>query len=80
MLGEMRLFKSENEIALMQQAGQISALAHIKAMQQTRPNRLEYEVESDILHEFNRFGARYPSYNSIIAGGENCLHFALFGK
>ena len=77
-LGEMRLFKSENEIALMQQAGQISALAHIKAMQQTRPNRLEYEVESDILHEFNRFGARYPSYNSIIAGGENAciLHYS----
>ena len=78
MLGEMRLFKSENEIALMQQAGQISALAHIKAMQQTRPNRLEYEVENDILHEFNRFGARYPSYNSIIAGGENAciLHYS----
>ena len=77
-LGEMRLFKSENEIALMQQAGQISALAHIKAMQQTRPNRLEYEVESEILHEFNRFGARYPSYNSIIAGGENAciLHYS----
>ena len=77
-LGEMRLFKSENEIALMQQAGQISALAHIKAMQQTRPNRLEYEVESEILYEFNRFGARYPSYNSIIAGGENAciLHYS----
>ncbi len=78
MLGEMRLLKSENEIVLMQQAGQISALAHIKAMQQTRPNRLEYEVESEILHEFNRFGARYPSYNSIIAGGENAciLHYS----
>ncbi|WP_109078881.1 Xaa-Pro aminopeptidase [Aggregatibacter kilianii] len=78
MLGEMRLFKSANEIALMQQAGQISALSHIKAMQQTRPNRLEYEVESDILHEFNRFGARYPSYNSIVAGGENAciLHYS----
>lgn len=33
MLDEMRLFKSDNEIALMQQAGQISALAHIRAMQ-----------------------------------------------
>ena len=78
MLGEMRLLKSENEIVLMQQAGQISALAHIKSMQQTSPNRLEYEVESDILHEFNRFGARYPSYNSIIAGGENAciLHYS----
>ncbi|UAY77120.1 Xaa-Pro aminopeptidase [Pasteurella canis] len=77
MLDEMRLFKSENEIALMQQAGQISALAHIRAMQKTRPNRLEYEIEHEILHEFSRFGARNPSYNSIIAGGENAciLHY-----
>ncbi|MGQ0287292.1 Xaa-Pro aminopeptidase [Pasteurellaceae bacterium 22721_9_1] len=76
-LDEMRLFKSDNEIRLMQQAGQITALAHIKAMQSTRPNRFEYEIESEILHEFNRFGARYPSYNSIIAGGENAciLHY-----
>lgn len=77
-LDEMRLFKSNNEIALMQQAGQISALAHIRAMQQTRPNRMEYEIESEMLHEFNRFGARYPAYNSIVAGGENAciLHYS----
>ncbi|XWY19364.1 Xaa-Pro aminopeptidase [Bisgaard Taxon 45] len=77
MLDEMRLFKSDNEIALMQQAGQISALAHIRAMQKTRPNRLEYEIEGEILHEFNRFGARSPAYNSIVAGGENAciLHY-----
>ncbi|WP_044470447.1 Xaa-Pro aminopeptidase [Mannheimia massilioguelmaensis] len=76
-LDEMRLFKSANEIRLMQQAGQISALGHIKAMKQTRPNRFEYEIESEILHEFNRFGARYPSYTSIVAGGENAciLHY-----
>lgn len=76
-LDEMRLFKSPNEIALMQQAGQISALAHIKAMREMRPNRLEYEIESEILHEFNRFGARFPSYNSIVAGGKNAciLHY-----
>lgn len=76
-LDEMRLFKSENEIALMQQAGQISALAHIRAMKQTRPNRLEYEIEGEILHEFTRFGAKYAAYNSIVAGGENAciLHY-----
>lgn len=76
-LDEMRLFKSENEIALMQQAGQISALAHIRAMKQTRPNRLEYEIEGEILHEFIRFGAKYAAYNSIVAGGENAciLHY-----
>ena len=77
MLSEMRLIKSLNEIRLMQQAGQITALGHIKAMQTTRPNRFEYEIESDILHEFNRHCARFPSYNSIVAGGNNAciLHY-----
>ncbi|WP_118808630.1 Xaa-Pro aminopeptidase [Haemophilus haemolyticus] len=77
MLSEMRLIKSPNEIRLMQQAGQITALGHIKAMQTTRPNRFEYEIESDILHEFNRHCARFPSYNSIVAGGSNAciLHY-----
>ena len=77
MLSEMRLIKSPNEIRLMQQAGQITALGHIKAMQTTHPNRFEYEIESDILHEFNRHCARFPSYNSIVAGGNNAciLHY-----
>ncbi|BFU60443.1 MULTISPECIES: Xaa-Pro aminopeptidase [Rodentibacter] len=77
MISEMRLIKSPNEIRLMQQAGQISALAHIKAMQETRPNRFEYEIESEILYEFNRHGARFASYNSIVAGGNNAciLHY-----
>ena len=77
MLSEMRLIKSPNEIRLMQQAGQITALGHIKAMQTTRPNRFEYEIESDILHEFNHHCARFPSYNSIVAGGNNAciLHY-----
>ena len=77
MLSEMRLIKSPNEIRLMQQAGQITALGHIKAMRATRPNRFEYEIESDILHEFNRHCARFPSYNSIVAGGSSAciLHY-----
>ncbi len=60
-LDEMRLFKS-NEIRLMQQAGQISALAHMRAMKQARPQRFEYELASELLHEFNRFGARSESF------------------
>ncbi|SMB83903.1 aminopeptidase P . Metallo peptidase. MEROPS family M24B [Pasteurella testudinis DSM 23072] len=77
LLDEMRLFKSEYEVALLQQAGQISALAHLRAMQQARPNRYEYELESEMLHEFNRHGARFAAYNSIVAGGENAciLHY-----
>lgn len=77
MLSEMRLIKSELEIALIQQACHISSMAHIRAMKQTRPNRYEMEIEGEIQHEFSRFGARFPSYNSIVAGGENAciLHY-----
>lgn len=77
LLDEMRLLKSDNEIALIQQACQITALAHIRAMKQTRPNRLEYEIEGEIQHEFSRFGARFAAYNSIVAGGDNAciLHY-----
>ncbi|TCJ98659.1 aminopeptidase P [Volucribacter psittacicida] len=77
-LDEMRVIKSKAEIALIQQAGQISALAHLRAMQETRPNRFEYEIESELLHEFSRHGARFPSYNPIVAGGDNAciLHYS----
>ncbi|QLB14740.1 Xaa-Pro aminopeptidase [Mannheimia granulomatis] len=77
MLSEMRLIKSDLEIALIQQACHISAMAHIRAMKQTRPNRYEMEIEGEIQHEFSRFGARFPAYNSIVAGGENAciLHY-----
>lgn len=77
MLSEMRLIKSELEVALIQKACEISALAHIRAMKQTRPNRYEMEIEGEIQYEFTRFGARFPSYNTIVASGENAciLHY-----
>lgn len=77
MLAEMRLIKSDNEIALIQQACHISAMAHLRAMKQTRPNRYETEIEGEIQYEFSRFGVRNPSYNHIVAGGENgcILHY-----
>ncbi|MDG6233214.1 Xaa-Pro aminopeptidase [Glaesserella parasuis] len=76
-LSEMRLFKSEAEIALLQQACQISAFGHLRAMKQTRPNRYEMEIEGEIQYEFSRFGSRFASYNQIIAGGDNAciLHY-----
>lgn len=74
---EMRLFKSDEEIALMRRAGEISALAHTRAMEKCRPGMFEYQLEGEIHHEFNRHGARYPAYNTIVGGGENgcILHY-----
>lgn len=74
---EMRLFKSPEEIAILRRAGEISALAHTRAMQVCRPGMFEYQLEGEIHHEFNRHGARFPSYNTIVGGGENgcILHY-----
>ncbi|WP_051050864.1 Xaa-Pro aminopeptidase [Erwinia toletana] len=74
---EMRLFKSAEEIEILRQAGKISALAHTRAMQQCRPGMYEYQLEGEIQHEFNRHGARFPSYSTIVGGGENgcILHY-----
>lgn len=75
---EMRVIKSPAEIRLLQQAGQISALGHLRVMKDIRENRFEYEIESDILHEFTRHGARFSAYPSIVAGGANAciLHYS----
>ena len=74
---EMRLFKSAEEIDVLRRAGEISALAHTRAMQVCRPGMFEYQLEGEIQHEFNRHGARFPSYNTIVGAGENgcILHY-----
>ncbi len=74
---DMRVFKSPEEVEIMRRAGEISALAHTRAMEKCRPGMFEYQLEGEILHEFNRHGARYPSYNTIVGSGENgcILHY-----
>ncbi|CAM6983194.1 Xaa-Pro aminopeptidase [Leclercia adecarboxylata] len=74
---ELRLFKSDEELDVMRKAGEISALAHTRAMQKCRPGMFEYQLEGEIHHEFTRHGARYPAYNTIVGGGENgcILHY-----
>jgi len=77
LLDEMRLFKSAEEIATMRRAAEISAGAHCRAMQTTRPGLTEYEIEAELLHEFRRHGSQSPAYHSIVAGGANAcvLHY-----
>ena len=76
-LDEMRLVKDSYEIDTMARAARISARAHVRAMQLTRPGLKEYEVEAELLHEFRRSGAQSPAYTSIVAGGQNAcvLHY-----
>ncbi len=83
LLDEMRLLKDAHEVSLMRRAAQISAGAHIRAMQLSA-KRLragletrEYHLDAELLHEFRLHGSEYPAYSSIVAGGSNAcvLHY-----
>ncbi|KAF7276593.1 hypothetical protein GWI33_010049, partial [Rhynchophorus ferrugineus] len=75
-LDEMRLIKSPEEIAQMQIAANISAQAHIRAMQTVHPDMMEYALEAELNYVFGQHGC-VPSYNSIVGGGANAciLHY-----
>ncbi|PUA28224.1 MAG: Xaa-Pro aminopeptidase [Cellvibrio sp. 79] len=76
-LNDMRLFKSAAELRVMKEAGEISARAHVRAMKASKPGLMEYQLEAEIIHEFQMSGARFPAYNSIVGGGKNgcILHY-----
>ena len=76
LLDELRLKKSKLETTLMQQAADISIIAHRSAMQICRPGLYEYEVDAEITRVFNQHNAR-TAYPSIVAGGANAcvLHY-----
>jgi len=76
-LHEMRLFKSEGELGLMQRAVTASTAAHHAALTQTRPGMYEYEIEALLEFQFRRHGAAGPAYPSIVASGANAtiLHY-----
>ena len=77
LLHEQRLIKSDAEIQLMQKAADISAGAHIRAMQCCTAQLTEGQLEAELLYEFVRNGARHSAYPSIIGSGNNgcVLHY-----
>ena len=76
-LNDLRLYKSSEEIKAMRKAAEISAQAHIRAMEFSKPGKWEYQVEAELLHEFMLNGCRSSAYPSIVGGGENgcILHY-----
>ncbi len=76
-LHALRLLKSPHEIALMRKAAEISAEAHLRAMQVCKPGMNEYQLEAEITYEFQRNGARFHAYTPIVGSGANTciLHY-----
>lgn len=77
LLHEQRLIKTSAEIEVMQQAANISAEAHTRAMQIVNPGMMEYQLEAAIMGIFMAAGSRWPAYSSIVGAGENAciLHY-----
>lgn len=77
LLHEQRLIKSEAEIAIMQKAADISAQAHVKAMEQVKPGLFEYQLEGTIRNHCAQNGSRFDAYSSIVGAGANAcvLHY-----
>ena len=82
-LDAMRQIKDAQELAIMRRAAQISAGAHVRAMQLSA-RRLaqgldtrEYHLEAEILHACRMHGAQAQAYTAIVAGGANAcvLHY-----
>lgn len=77
LLHDMRLYKSAAEVKVMRSAAQISARAHVRAIQASRAGLYEFSLEAELDYEFRKGGAKMPAYGSIVAAGRNAciLHY-----
>ncbi len=75
-LHDMRLYKSNAEIKCMKKAADIAAGAHIRMMQNCRPEQFEYELQAHYAYHLTA-NQSHSSYPPIIGSGENnnTLHY-----
>ncbi len=76
LLHELRLFKSKDEIRLMQRSADIACQAQLAAMRATRNGAHEYEVEAALQHVY-RSNDACAAYEPIVGAGANAcvLHY-----
>lgn len=73
----IRAVKSKIEIALLQEACDITEKGFRRLLKSVKPGVWEYELEADLIHEFTRNRASGFAYEPIIASGANAcvLHY-----
>lgn len=74
---EIRQIKSDEEIALIQKAVEISIGGFERVLRAAEPGMKEYELEAELTYELVRKGARSHAFMPIVASGENAcaLHY-----
>ncbi len=77
LIHEMRMHKSEAELAVMRAAAAISCEAHHAAARLCHPGRTEYEIQAELEWIFRKRGGSGPAYSSIVGSGDNAtiLHY-----
>lgn len=76
-LKQMTMIKSNLEVALIQEAINITDTAFQRVLEFVKPGVMEYEIEAEIIHQFTRNRANGHAYSPIIASGKNAcvLHY-----
>jgi Xaa-Pro aminopeptidase len=69
----LRSIKEPEEIALMQEACDITDKGFRRVLGYTKPGVWEYEIEAEYIHEFIKNRADGFAYTPIIASGENAI-------
>jgi len=74
---DLRVIKSEPEVALIKQAGDITERAFRRLLGFIKPGVWEFEIEAEIYHEFLRNRSKGPAFETIVASGpDSCtLHY-----
>lgn len=78
LLGEMRLIKSDDEIAALREACRLSAAGHAEAIRFAEPGLSEHDVQTAMEFTWRSLGAVHDGYPSIVASGDNAciLHYS----
>ncbi|MFC4262169.1 aminopeptidase P N-terminal domain-containing protein [Ferruginibacter yonginensis] len=76
-LKSLRAIKSEEEVAVIQRAIDITDITFRRLLQIIQPGIMEYEIHAEILHSFLSQRATGEAYGSIIASGDRArvLHY-----
>lgn len=77
LIRSQRLIKSQEEIAQIKKAIELTAIAHHEAMRLSKSGLYEYELQAKMSYIFLSNGAQAESYGAIVAGGNNAntLHY-----
>lgn len=74
---ELRAIKTKYEVAVLQQAVDITHKALLRVCKFIKPGVMEHEIEAEITHEFIRNRATRHAYGCILASGDRAriLHY-----